>query len=270
MALVGHDRGYPPLLGYPHASEAPWRPLLDRIPRARLVAFGEVHETPWAVGLARDLLARACQGGLGWAGFEYFNTSQQGLLDSWASGRVGWRGLVEEYTRGPEGFNLEVYRPLLEAARACGARLVALMPPRPQANLVARQGRLPERAPGGVEADPDAWPGYRGELEPLFPREGPMARIPVERLLLAQSFKDSVAASRVAWALSRWGRGFIVMGWAHVELPGAVVDRALASLGLRGGDAVIVSARRGAPSRVAAALRGRRRSPSLAGVAVGP
>jgi uncharacterized iron-regulated protein len=251
-------------------SEADPRLMAARLRWARLVAFGEVHETPWAVELARRLLVEAClEGGVEWVGFEYFNTEQQGVLDAWASGAMDWRGLVDRYSRGPEGFNLEVYRPLLEAARSCAGRLVALMPPRPLANRVAKTGLIPPEAAPPVEPDPSAWPRYREALEPLFPREGPMARIPLERLLLAQSFKDSTAAGVVVEHLKR-GRGFIVMGWAHVELPGAVVDRALAALGLPPEWALVVSARSGASEAARRSLRGVPRSRALAAVAVGP
>ena len=238
---------------------------------AQLVAFGEVHETPWAVRLATRLLRRICEhGGLGWVGFEYFNIDQQALLDSWTQGSIGWASLVEEYSGGPEGFNLEVYKPLLEQARACTSHLVALMPPRPVANSVAKSGQLPKGYPLEANPNPDAWAGYRGELEPLFPRAGPMARIPLNRLILAQSFKDSVAATVTARALERWGRGFIVMGWAHVELPGAVVARALALSGLREASAAVVSARRGGLEEARRVLKFAARPPFHLAVAIGP
>ncbi len=255
----------------PHTLSESGSETLQDAASAQFVAFGEVHETPWAVRLAASLLRVVCEHGrLGWVGFEYFNIEQQALLDSWIQGSIGWSRLVEEYSEGPEGFNLEVYRPLLEQARACTSRLVALMPPRPVANSVAKSGQLPRGYPLEAEPQPEAWARYREELEPLFPRVGPMARIPLDRLILAQSFKDSVAATVAARALTRWGRGFIVMGWAHVELPGAVVARALALSGLRESSAAVVSARRGGIEEARRDLRHAARPPFHLAVAIGP
>ncbi len=191
-----------------------------------VVFLGEVHEREWIVSEAVSVLRALCdEGRLGFLALEHFNVEQQELLDSWLGGSMSWRELVEEYGRGPEGFNLEVYRPLLEAAASCGARIVGVMPPRDKARVVSREGRmpwLPEGAP-----DPAWYAGfgpYRALLESLFPREGPMASIPVESLVLAQSYKDSVAAWVIARMLSR-KTGMAVMGWVHVEARGGVATR---------------------------------------------
>ncbi len=208
--------------------------VFDYLRGRMLRAVGEVHENPVSVIVAREALLGACRESSRVAlAVEYFNIEQQSLLDGWAAGRITWRVFLEKYRAGPEGFSLEKYRSLLEAARSCGARIVGVMPPRSEASNVARSGGLPERV-GDYEVDPwpDAWPGYTRALIRLFPRSGPMARIPVERLLLAQSYKDSVAASRVVRLLLEAYTVVLVMGWAHVELPGAVVERVVSRLGM--------------------------------------
>jgi len=196
----------------------------------RVVFLGEVHEREWLVGFMTGLLEALARDDLDFLGVEWFNVEQQGLLDAWLEGSLSWEGLVEEYRKGPEGFNLDVYRPLLEAARGLGVRIVGVMPPRSLARRVSREGVipwLPEGAP-----DPAVWAGRENRrlVSSLFPRQGPMAGIPVERLLLAQSYKDSVAAWVVAGAARR-GRGLVVMGWVHVEPVGSVPSRVEAMLG---------------------------------------
>ena len=196
---------------------------------------GEVHERPWLVEELVGVLDSLCRRGLlGFLALEHFNIEQQGLLDEWARGGLSWEELVEEYSRGPEGFNLLVYKPLLEKALHCGARIAGIMVPRSMAQVVSREGRIPWLPRGAP--DPKVYAGYtpyRSLLESLFPREGPMARIPVERLVLAQSYKDSIAA----WALARLARekpGVVVMGWVHVEARGGVATRTAALVpGLR-------------------------------------
>jgi len=226
---------------------------LDSLRGKRLRAIGEVHEDPASIAMAREALLDAClEDPSTVLAVEYFNTKQQCLLDRWLHGETSWDELLQEYARGPEGFPLEKYRPLLEAAKSCGAPIIGVMPPRNLANQVARTGEVPEWAASlPASPRPEDWPGYRKALEPLFPRQGPMARIPVDRLVLAQSVKDAVAASTVASLLSRGHTVVLVMGWAHVELPGAVTDRALAIAGLPRSMSGIVGARNVRPSLLA-------------------
>ncbi|MCE4620553.1 MAG: ChaN family lipoprotein [Desulfurococcales archaeon] len=225
-------------------------PFLDQVPpgilsehTARIVFLGEVHERPWLVEAYARLMGEECRRGrLGFLGVEYFNYEQQGILDEWRASERSWYSLVAEYSNGPEGFSLEIYRPLLETARKCGARIIGVMPPRDKARIVTMTGSIPDlpsRAP-----DPGEYPSeYECLLRALFPREGPMARIPVERLVLAQSYKDSIAAWRVADAYRRYGPGVVVMGWVHVEALGGVASRAARLLGLKPIDWLVAGAR---------------------------
>ena len=221
-------------------TETSMEALLDCASRSRLAALGEVHDNPLIVWAATEMLHAAATGGRTILAVEYFNTEQQSLLDAWLAGRITWETLIDEYNRGPEGFPLETYRPLLETAKSLGTRIIGVMPPRTWANTLARGG-TPPRLPRGP-VDPDAYPGYRGFLEPLFPRRGPMARIPLERLLEAQSYKDQWAAETVAGAL-RESRVLLVMGWAHIEAPWGVPDRAASLAGVPGRMTCIVGSR---------------------------
>ncbi len=243
--MLTREAWRPPVtLEWPWGVEAPFSSVLDQARRSALVALGEEHATPWIVRSGAEILLSMASGpGKLALAMEMFNVEQQSLLDAWLLGELSWDELVEEYSRGPEGFPLDVYRPLMEAAKSLGARIFGVMPPRTKANMVARTGRLPRDA--GPIALPEAWPHYSGALAKLFPRSGPMARIPVERLLLAQSYKDHIASTVVAKLLRDGFRILLLMGWAHVEVPGSVPDRAAALASLPEEPLIVGARRRG-------------------------
>ena len=207
--------------------------VLDAI-NAPVLALGEEHEKTEIVAAFKKILAQRCELGLlKWVAVEYFNVKQQSLLDKWLQRRIDWKDLVREYSKGPEGFNLEVYKPILETARACNVRIVGVMPPRTEANRIARGGE--PRLKPCLPIEPSLYRGYSEDLKPLFPRSGPMARIPLEKLLLAQSYKDSLAACTVYSTLREYGAGgVLIMGWAHIEPRGSVPDRVELLSGMRG------------------------------------
>lgn len=203
--------------------------------------IGEVHEQDWLVRELSRLLRGLChEGKLSFLAVEYFNVEQQDILDRWLEGYISFQELKDMYDKGPEGFNLNVYRPILEVAKDCGTRIVGVMPPRTIARQVSREMRVPlqyTHAPNPADMSNE----YKQLLSKLFPREGPMARIPLNNLLFAQSFKDSVAASRIAEAL-RMGPGAVIMGWAHVEVKGAVATRTASLTGMERSDYLVLGA----------------------------
>ncbi len=200
-------------------------PLPKDVVWAQVIALGEEHERKQIIETFRTIILYRCEIGLlKWLALEHFNTHQQGLLDAWVQSKTTWEELKREYERGPEGFNLEAYKPLLEAARDCGSQIIGVMPPRDKANKIARSGGVVGGEPC-LPIEPSLYPGYE-ELERLFPRSGPMARIPLGNLLLAQSYKDSTAACTVYSAMEKHGvEGILMMGWAHIEVRGSVPDR---------------------------------------------
>lgn len=214
----------------------------------KLLYIGEVHEQAWLIQEVASLLGEVCSNNkLSFLAVEYFNVEQQELVDKWLRHEISFEELYTLYKQGPEGFNLEKYRPILDVARVCGSRIIGVMPPRTLARQVTRSLEIP--ANYREILDPfDTLPEYEQIIKSLFPREGPMARIPLRNLLVAQSFKDSVAAATVAEAL-RLGPGVVIMGWAHVEVKGAVATRVARLTGMNRENYTVLGAGEG-PSKI--------------------
>lgn len=198
--------------------------------RRWILYLGEVHEAAWSVECNTRLLREAHKAGARFLGLEHFTYTQQELLDKWASRALDWSGLTGAYDGG---FKLEAYRPLLEEARRLGMRIIGLFPPRSLAARLARSGpqgleEIVTPVPSDIlrEAVLEEYHGYRERLVSLFPREGPMAGLDPGNLVLAQAFKDTVAGYLASRAMSRYGSGVVVSGWAHVEFNGSIPSRA--------------------------------------------
>lgn len=193
-----------------------------------VVFFGERHAVDWIIRCEARLV-RLLSGHIRWVGLEMFNYRMQELLDDWVKGSISWNELVQAYTRGREGFPLEKYRPLLEAAASTGLRVVGVMPPREDASRIAREGlstavwlRDSPVNPAEVRVD---YRGYRENFLKLMPKEGPMTRLNPDRLVEAQAYKDAVIARMTSRAYRAMGPGLVVAGWAHVAYGGGAPTR---------------------------------------------
>ncbi len=213
------------------------------------IYLGEVHQRRWIISLSIDILERlAGMEGELYIGMEHFNIEQQDLLDAYLEGEMEWDELVEKYEEGPEGFDLEYYRPLIEWARDNNTHIYGLMPPRIYASQLVRLYMSGDKegvdrllARYGISIDDlDAGEEYRERFLQLIPREGPMARLDPEALLLAQSFKDEVMARRIVELSRRYRAGYILTGSGHVEHKGSVPTRVVKH-GYRGGYTVVTS-----------------------------
>ncbi len=192
-----------------------------------VILFGEVHQVPWVVELERLILLNS--GDLGFVGMEHFNYDMDILVAKWLSGCIDWDVFIEEYRKGPEGFDLNYYKPLLEAVREMGLELKGLMPPRNIASRVAKEGLHVLSEVGEVYASEEEviknYPGYREAIESMVPKAGPMARLNLDGIVNAQAYKDTVMAKRIYSFYKRFGRCVAYMGYAHCELPGSVTTR---------------------------------------------
>ena len=207
--------------------------LVEKIRGVDVVFFGEVHEAPGIMEAELDILTTALRRCPCLSIYmEMFNYEQQELLDQYLLSQASWETLVEEYSRSREGFNLEVYRPLIDYAKQHGVRVIGVMPPREKASLIAHQGL--EVLKGDMLVDPSHLdydvPCYREKFYSMIPREGPMTRLDKRRLLQAQAYKDETAARIITKSLSQSTcackpRAVVYMGYGHLEHAGTVPHR---------------------------------------------
>ncbi|MCE4614666.1 MAG: ChaN family lipoprotein [Desulfurococcales archaeon] len=162
-------------------------------------------------------------------GMEHFNIQQQKILEEFLEDRITWKSLVDRYSEGPEGFDLEYYKPILFYAKKQKLRIIGLMPPRNEAKVVVRKGLTSDILDKYKldENDIKSYPrDYFDRFSQLVPRDGPMAIFGVEQLVLAQSFKDEVMALSIARALNKGADLFYgIMGTGHCEHKGTVPSR---------------------------------------------
>ncbi len=207
--------------------------IVSRIRIPHIVFFGETHENPsvidWELRVLQALYTLASKNNVEFiVGMEHFNIEQQDVIDAYIKGNISWRDLVDIYTEGPEGFDLDYYRSILDFARRHSIEVVGLMPPRTYAKIIAMKGLSQSILAkyGFYPDDISRYPSeYRERLMDLFPREGPMAHIDEEKLVLAQSFKDQVMAKRIVEKLGRHTLFYAIMGSGHCEHAGSVPDR---------------------------------------------
>ncbi len=193
-----------------------------------VVFFGEKHAVDWIIRCEARLV-RLLSGHIMWVGLEMFNYRMQELLDGWVKGSMSWNELVQAYTRDREGFPLDRYRPLLEAAASAGLRIVGVMPPREDASRIAREGLstavwLRDSPVSHAEVRVD-YRGYRENFLRLMPKEGPMTRLDPDKLVEAQAYKDAVIARIASRVYSAMGPGLVIAGWAHVAYEGGAPTR---------------------------------------------
>ncbi len=195
------------------------------------IYYGEIHERSWSIECSKSIVETAAESGAKFLALEHFTYEDQEALDKWSRGAIDWATMKNSYTGG---FNIDVYKPLLEEARGRSLRLLALFPPRRIAAMVSHKGveglkEAVSMLPRSIRVDPELileeYKGYRERILSLIPRHGPMARLDPERIVMAQAFKDAVAAGIVSRALQELGPGVVVAGWVHVEVNGSIPSR---------------------------------------------
>jgi uncharacterized iron-regulated protein len=208
--------------------------IISGIKPPSIIIFGELHENMDIVNAELSILKAAYNLSTKIntrlvLGMEHFNVQQQILLDKFLEDKIPWETLVDEYSRGPEGFNLEYYKPVLFFAKRHKIQVIGLMPPRNIAKIVVREGLrqdLLERY-GLQRSDIESYPkGYFDRFAKLIPQNGPMRVFSIKQLVIAQSFKDEVMATNIAKEI-RKGAGLVyaIMGSGHCEHIGTVPDR---------------------------------------------
>ena len=200
------------------------------VSKAEILFYGEVHRVPWIIELARKLISLRYEAGLlRFVGLEYFNYRMEGLVRDWLEDKIDWDDFISEYSKGPEGFPLEEYRPILDEIKGLGVEVIGVMPPRDEARKVSRNGLEGINdildspvSPSEVRLD---YKGYMERLLSMIPKAGPMAMLDPEKIVMAQAYKDEVIAYKVAEAYRRLGPGMVITGYAHSEIHGSASTR---------------------------------------------
>jgi len=210
--------------------------------RYNAILFGEVHHVDWIISFEKKLLGEA--GDIGFVAMEHFNYEMDRLLERWICGCIDWDSFVEEYRRGPEGFDLDSYKPLLQEARDRKIPIYGAMPPRDIASKIAKEGLTALTEEGEIHATIEEvskdYPGYVDAIKSMIPREGPMAKLDIQGIIYAQAYKDTIMAKRIFNLIKRLGRGILYTGYAHIEIPGSVSTR-LKDMGV--GDILVITSR---------------------------
>ncbi len=217
--------------------EAGFDRMVTDLAGARVVYVGEEHDRPEHHELQASIVRalHAHDPSLA-VGMEMFQRPFQAALDAFVAGRIDEAELLRR-TEWEErwGFGFEMYRPILEHARAHGLAVVALNAPKELTRAVARRGlgglddeerqALPEIDEGDarhrdmVRAALEGHPGLDDEL--------------LGRFVAAQLVWDETMAEAVAETLARDGapaRMVVLAGRMHV-LEGRGVPRRAARRG---------------------------------------
>jgi uncharacterized iron-regulated protein len=205
--------------------------LTRAIGGARAIYAGESHDDPHHHAMERELYQRVLAVEPRTAlGLEMLPAEAQPALDDWSAGKIDEDTLLDRV--GWEkawGYPFRWYRPLLEAARAHGQRVIALNAPHSLAKAVAHKGldgltpdekrALPEIVPGPPEHRAQLSEAFAGHGDPGDPHaaKDPQA---LERFYLAQLVWDETMAQNVARALAAPGAArkiFVVTGEGHAK-----------------------------------------------------
>lgn len=120
--------------------------LLERLGRRRVVCLGERHPVAADHLVQADVIRRLAEasrqrGETFAVGFEMFQLPAQPVLERYGQGLASESELLSQSEYEQRwGFDFDLYRPVLEAARAADAALLALNAPREWTRSVARQG----------------------------------------------------------------------------------------------------------------------------------
>ncbi len=204
--------------------------LEEVVSKSEILFYGEVHRVPWIIELARELIMMRYEAGLlRFVGLEYFNYRMEDLVKEWLEDRIDWEKFQSKYSKGPEGFPLDDYRPILDEIKRLGVVVIGVMPPRDEVRKVSRNGLEGIKEIMDSPIQPDEvrldYKGYRERLLSMFPSLGPMAMLDPEKIVMAQAYKDEVIAYKVADAYRRLGPGIVITGYAHSEIYGSASTR---------------------------------------------
>jgi Haem-binding uptake, Tiki superfamily, ChaN len=103
---------------------ANWDKVARAVASSRIIFIGETHHQSDVVAFQKAVVEEAAKALRSPAAasarsalhvvFEHFAVDQQPSLNSYFEGRSSWEGLLSDYSKGAEGFDLHVYKPVLD------------------------------------------------------------------------------------------------------------------------------------------------------------
>ena len=216
-----------------HGSEVDELQMLTDLRSARAIYLGERHDVPLDHAMQyRIIRALHREDASMVLGFEMFQKPFQNVLDDWTNGMLDEEALRRRSEWDERwGFDIRMYRPVLELARSRAIPAWALNAPRELTRAVALQGLegLPEamrsQIPENMDLDDEAHQDLvRASLAAHPHGNDPNA---LARLYEAQVTWDEVMAETVAEAIRNGASRIVVLaGQMHVKAGLGIPKRA--------------------------------------------
>jgi len=221
--------------------------LSSRFDSSKVFLFGEHHHQPAVLNVEVDFLNKCSSlqsNGKLVLVLEHFNILQNKPLQEYcdyvaSDEREQFAALSNAYSDSSEGFRLDFYRPLFQAARAANIRMYGGFPPREWAKVVLREGARAlmdkdEVKQTGFDRWQDLRPSsaYKALITSMISGEPPHPADPddspienLKGLAVAQCLKDAFLAFTIDHHLSRGMKVLVVCGSGHVEYGLGVKER---------------------------------------------
>jgi uncharacterized iron-regulated protein len=228
-----------------------FKALLDTLSDKDIIYIGEFHQVPEVLAFQCDVISDLTERGLKPSiGLEMFNVLQQEILDCYITGIIPFEQLLSLYEMGPEGFDLNYYRVLIDNAAKNRLKVICLNIPRSTASSVARYG-LDKNELKSFYLDEDNIKNcneeYRKTLSSIY-RKHPHDDITEENFILAQSIKDEMMSETIVHYLTAEIIGMplvVITGRGHVEYRHGIPERVKRKIGKKGktiSDVLIITA----------------------------
>jgi uncharacterized iron-regulated protein len=124
-----------------NGKEVTFDEMIGAVKNSDVVYFGEKHGVKAILSMQLKVLEALYRNNPDVSvGMEMFNYKQQHLIDGYLEGKMDLEGLIKEYSKGKERFDLNHYGKILDYARDHDLEVLGLIIPRQFAAMVTRNG----------------------------------------------------------------------------------------------------------------------------------
>jgi uncharacterized iron-regulated protein len=203
----------------PSGATADWSAFADGLLSARVIAVGEKHDEASHHDVEARVLAAVAARDPGLVvGLEMVSQDQQGFLDDFLSGKTSESDFAA-WWKTAWGFDYALYKPVFDAARAKGLRVVGLNAPIAVVKAVAKRGLAgltpAERAVLPATIAESADPRYRDFVKESLSGH----RMPPEalaRMIEAQAVWNETMGAKAAALAEGGARVLVIAGQGHM------------------------------------------------------